>query len=275
MKKLLKIASLLVITAALLAGCSSGQQNEASQDEPGQEKVITIGATPIPHAEILEFVKPKLEEQGIKLEIKEFNDYVTPNLALSEGELDANFFQHIPYMEDFAAEHSIDIVSAGKVHVEPMGGYSNKIKEITELSSGAVIAVPNDPTNEGRALLLLQSQGLIKLKDEDGLSQTPKDIVENPKNIQFKELEAAQLPRVLEDVELAVINTNYALKGGLNPVGDSLFVEDKDSPYVNIVTVRGEDVQREEIKALIEALNSEEVKGFIEEKYEGAILPAF
>lgn len=272
MKKLLKSALLIALSVTLLAGCTAKGEDSAAAS---QEKTLVVGATPVPHSEILEFIKPQLEEKGIKLEIKEFNDYVTPNLALSEGELDANFFQHAPYMDDFAAKNSIDIVSAGNVHVEPMAGYSKSIKDLKALEDGATVAIPNDPTNEGRALLLLQSQGIIELKDSASLSQTPNDIVKNEKNLSFKELDAAQLPRVLDDVELAVINTNYALKAGMNPLNDSLFIEGKDSPYANIVTVRDGDMEREDIKTLMEVLNSEDVKKFIEEKYEGAIISAF
>lgn len=276
MNKVLKLATALLLTGALLAGCSPKQEaDKAASEDSAQTKTIVVGATPLPHAELLEFIKPQLEKEGIKLEITEFTDYNTPNLALADGALDANFFQHVPYMEEFAAKNNLDIVSAGKVHVEPMGAYSKKIASADEIAKGAKVAVPNDPTNEGRALLLLQSKGLIKLKDATALDQTPKDIVENPKNLSFTELDAAQLPRVLDDVDFAVINTNYALEGGLNPVKDALFSEGEDSPYANIVTVRKGDETRPEIVKLVEALNSPEVKKFIEEKYQGSIIPAF
>lgn len=276
MKKVLKLATALLLTGALLVGCSPKQEADKSASADSAEtKTIVVGATPLPHAELLEFIKPQLEKEGIKLEITEFTDYNTPNLALADGTLDANFFQHVPYMEEFAAKNNLEIISAGKVHVEPMGVYSKKIASADKIADGAKVAVPNDPTNEGRALLLLQSKGFIKLKDAAALDQTPKDIVENPKNLSFTELDAAQLPRVLDDVDFAVINTNYALEGGLNPVKDALFAEGENSPYANIVTVRKGDETRPEIVKLMKALNSPEVKQFIEEKYEGSIIPAF
>lgn len=268
MKKLkILAAAILAVSVFALAGCSS---NDAKQGTK-----LVVGATPVPHAEILEKIKPVLKEKGIDLEIKEFTDYVTPNTALNDKQLDANFFQHVPYMEDFAKKNNMELISAAKVHVEPMGAYSKKLKSVDELQDGATIAIPNDATNEGRALLLLQKQGLIKLKDETGLTQTPRDIAENPKNLKFSELEAAQLPRVLQDVDLAVINTNFALEGNLNPVKDALFMEDKDSPYANILTVRPDNQNDPAIQELVKALNSEAVKKFLDEKYAGSIVPAF
>lgn len=278
MKKLSKLLAILLTFSLLFTACASKSNStgDSSKEAPKTEnKKLVVGATPLPHAEILNFVKPLLEEKGITLEVKEFTDYVTPNIALNDKELDANYFQHVPYMNDFAKEKGIELVSAVGVHIEPMAAYSQKIKSVDELKDGAKVAVPNDATNEGRALLLLQKQGLIKLKDAEGLSQTPKDIVENPKNLKFEELEAAQLPRVLQDVDLAIINTNYALEGNLNPVNDALFIEDKDSPYVNILTVRPDNQNSPEIQELVKILNSEEVKNFINEKYKGAIVPAF
>lgn len=269
MKKLLSLLSILLILTLSFTGCSS----KSTSSEQKTTKLV-VGATPVPHAEILNVVKPILKEKGIELEIKEFTDYVTPNTALNDKQLDANFFQHVPYMEDFASKKGIKLIAATKVHVEPMGAYSTKIKSKDEIKDGAIVAIPNDATNEGRALLLLQKQGLIKLKDETNLTQTPKDITYNPKNLNFKELEAAQLPRVLSDVDFAIINTNYALEGKLNPK-DTLFIEDKDSPYANVLTVRPDNQNSPAILELIKALNSEEVKKFINEKYNGAIVPAF
>ncbi|WP_461205423.1 MetQ/NlpA family ABC transporter substrate-binding protein [Clostridium sp. DL1XJH146] len=274
MKKITLLGITILTIGAVLVGCSS-QNNTANSGTDSQLKKIVVGATPAPHSEILEEVKPILEEQGIELEIKEFTDYVTPNIALNDKDIDANFFQHKPYLDEFNASNNMELVSVGKVHVEPLGAYSEKIESIEDIEDGAIVAIPNDATNEGRALLLLQKQGLIKLKDEEGLTQTPLDIVENEKNLQFKELEAAQLPRVLQDVDFAIINTNFALEGGLNPTTDAIFIEDADSPYANIITAREDNMDSEEIKALVEALNSEEIKKFIEEKYEGAIVPAF
>lgn len=278
MKKLTRLLSTLLTVIIVLTGCASKAQNSPAktQDEnKNKTSKLVVGATPVPHAEILSIVKPILKEKGIDLEIKEFTDYVTPNVALNDKQLDANFFQHVPYMEDFAGKKGMKLVSAAKVHVEPMGAYSKKIKSKDEIKDGAKIAIPNDATNEGRALLLLQKQGLIKLKDEKGLTQTPKDIADNPKNLKFSELEAAQLPRVLQDVDLAVINTNFALEGKLEPTKDAIFIEDKDSPYANILTVRPDNEKSPEILELVKALNSDAVKKFLEDKYKGAIVPAF
>lgn len=278
MKKFSKVLAILLTFTLLFTACSSGSKStgDADKDAPKTEnKKLVVGASPLPHAEILNIVKPLLEAKGITLEIREFTDYVTPNIALNDKQLDANFFQHVPYMNDFAEEKGMELIAAANVHVEPMAAYSQKLKSVDEIKDGATIAVPNDATNEGRALLLLQKQGLIKLKDAEGLSQTPRDIVENPKNLKFEELEAAQLPRVLQDVDLAIINTNYALEGNLNPLEDALFIEDSDSPYANVLTVRPDNQDSAEIQELVKALNSEEVKKFIEDNYKGAIIPAF
>lgn len=240
-----------------------------------EDKVLKVGATPVPHAEILEFIKPVLAKEGIKLEIVEFTDYVTPNLALADGSIDANYFQHVPYLEQFKKDHNLDIVSLIKVHIEPFGLYSKKIDHINELPQGATIAVPNDPTNEGRALLLLASKGIIKLAEDAGLEATPLDIVDNPKGLKFEELEAAQLPRVLPDVTAAFINTNYALEADLNPLEDALIIEGNESPYANILVVRSEDEDNPLLKRLAEVLTSEPVKEFILNKYKGAVVPVF
>jgi len=273
-KNILLITIGLLVLSLALVGCNA--KAPANNDEAKTEKaVLKVGATPVPHSEILNLIKPKLEEQGIKLEIIEFTDYVRPNLALDAEEIDANFFQHAPYMESFAREHNIELVSAAKVHVEPLGLYSKKIKSTDELKDGALISIPNDPTNEGRALILLESKGYIKLREGAGLEATDEDIEANPKNLVFKPIDAAQLPRTLEDVDAAVINTNYALEAGLNPSKDALIIEGSESPYANILTIRPEDKDNENIKKLIEALQSDEVKKFIEEQYKGAVVPAF
>ena len=284
MKKIISLLLTFSIITLALVGCGaqpaaqpaaqpqSAEQTATPTPEP---TVLKVGATPIPHAELLEFVKPILEKENIKLEIVPFQDYVQPNTALADKELDANFFQHQPYLDNFNKERGLDLVSAGKVHVEPLGLYSKKVKSIDEIANGASIAIPNDPTNAARSLLLLQQNGIIKLKDGAGISATERDIAENPKKLKFQLVEAAQLPRVLEDVDCAVINTNYALPAGLNPVKDALIIEDKDSPYANIITVRKGDENRPEIVKLVQALNSPEVKKFIEDKYQGAIVPAF
>lgn len=276
MKKLISLFIALTLVLSFAAGCSS-QSSAAPSAAPAQPEqvVLKIGATPIPHAEILNFVKPLLEKENIKLEIIEFQDYVQPNTALADKELDANFFQHKPYLDNFVKERNLDLVPVGNVHVEPLGLYSKSIKSFSELKDGSTIAIPNDATNAARALLLLQANGLIKLKDGVGIEATEKDIAENPKNIKIQPAEAAQLPRVLEDVDAAVINTNYALPADLNPTKDALIIEGKDSPYANLVTVRKGDENRPEIQKLVEVLQSAEVKKFIEEKYDGAIVPAF
>lgn len=234
---------------------------------------LKVGATPVPHAEILEFVKPIVAKQGVELEVVEFNDYVQPNLAVSDGELDANFFQHRPYLDTFVADHGSDLVAVSGVHIEPMGVYSSSIKSIDELKDGDVVAIPNDPTNGGRALLLLHSAGLIKVSDPADVTTTVLDIVENPKNIDFKELEAAQLPRSLSDVACAVINTNFAMPAGLNPLKDAILIENSDSPYVNILVANSESAKNPDMKVLVDAIESKETADFITEKYQGAVLP--
>lgn len=239
------------------------------------DHVLSIGATPLPHSEILEFIRDNLKEAGFELEIVEFTDYVTPNIALDDGSIDANFFQHTPYLERFNNDRGLDLVPAIKVHVEPIGLYSKKYTSLKEIPKGAAIALPNDPSNEGRALILLHNKGIITLADPTNLSATPIDIIENPKDLAFKELEAAQLPRVLPDVAGAVINTNYALEADLNPLDDAIIMEGSDSPYVNVIAVQAENKDSEKIKILKAVIQSEAVKEFILEEYEGAVVPAF
>lgn len=236
---------------------------------------LSVAATPVPHAELLEFVKADLAKEDVNLDIKVFTDYVQPNLQVADKQIDVNFFQHQPYLDSFNAEHGTGLVTVGLVHVEPFGAYSQKIKDIKDLKDGSRVAIPNDPSNAARALLLIQQQGLIKLKDPDDILATAKDIVDNPKNLKFHELEAATLPRVLPDVDLALINTNYALEAGLNPVEDALFIEDKDSPYANIVVARNDNKDSAEVAKLVKALNSDKVRDYILEHYKGAIVPAF
>ncbi|WP_170000138.1 MetQ/NlpA family ABC transporter substrate-binding protein [Campylobacter sp. RM9328] len=236
------------------------------------EKIV-VGATPVPHAEILEVIKPILAKDGYELEIKEFNDYSIPNIATDDGDLDANFFQHLPYLEEFNKNKGTKLTRTVGVHLEPMGVYSKKIKNINEIKNGDIVAIPNDPTNESRALDVLATAGLIKLNDNP--LKTPLDITQNPKNLKFKEMESAQTPRTLDDVTIAVINTNYALNASLNPTKDALALESKESPYVNYVVVKVGNEQSKKIQALNKAITTPEVKAFIEKKYEGAILPAF
>lgn len=272
------LAALTLAATLLITGCGGGGDTPAKTDDKSAAKEVTlkIGATPVPHSEILEEIKPDLAEKGIKLEIIEFNDYVQPNIALNDKELDANFFQHEPYLNDFIKEHKdVKLKNAGGVHIEPMGIYSKKIKDLKELADGATVSIPNDPTNGGRALLLLQKAGLLKLKDGVNEMATVQDIAENPKNLNIQEVEAAQLPRTLEDVDISIINTNFAMNADLNPMKDALFIEDKTSPYVNIIAVRDGDENREEIKTLLNVIKTDKVKKFIEGKYKGAIVPAF
>ena len=270
MKKILLVLCSVLVLALLIAGCGGSE----TKSEDGKT-VLKVGATPVPHAELLNFVKPQLAKEGVDLQIIEFSDYVKPNLSLNDKEIDANFFQHIPYLEEFVKERNMPLVTLTKVHIEPMGIYSTKYKSLDELPQGAKIAIPNDPTNGGRALMLLQSANLLKLKDGVTITATPGDIVDNPKNIEIVEIEAALLPRSMNDVDYSVINSNFAMEAKLNPVKDSLFTEPKESPYANVVAIRKGDENRPELQKLAKALTSPEVKKFIEETYKGAVVPAF
>lgn len=273
-RSILSIVLAGVVTLGLV-GC--GGANTAGSKDFKNDKVIKIGVTPKPHKEIVDIAKPLLEKQGYTVEITEFNDYVQPNTAVSEGSLDANFFQHTPYLNEQNQSKGFKLVSVGPIHLEPMGLYSKKIKSVDELKDGATIAVPNDPSNEARALKLLAGKGLIKIKD--GELVTPKDITENKKNLKFSELEAAAIPRAMDDVDAAVINGNYAIEAKFNPAKDTLIVEDKNSeaakPYANILVVKEGNEKQEKIQALYKALTSPEVKAFIEKEYNGAVIPVF
>ena len=238
-------------------------------------ETLTVAATPVPHAEILEFVKPALAKEGVDLKVKVFTDYVQPNVQVAEKRLDANFFQHQPYLDEFNKAKGTSLVAVTGVHLEPLGAYSNKIKDLKDLPSGANVVIPNDATNGGRALLLLAKAGLITLKDPTNILSTPKDIAQNPKDLKIRELEAATIPRVLTQVDLALINTNYALEAKLDPSKDALVIEGSDSPYVNILVSRADNKDSDAMKKLAAALHSPEVKKFITEKYKGAVLPAF
>ncbi len=301
MKKTFGVVTAAVLAAASIAGCSGNKAAETTAAETtaaessaaettaettaeettassGELQKIVVGASPAPHAEILKAANDVLKEKGYELEIKEYVDYIQPNLALESGDLDANYFQHLPYLESFNKENGTNLVSAGAIHYEPFGVYAGKTTSLDELQDGATIAVPNDTTNEARALLLLEAQGLIKLKEDAGLTATKNDIVENPKNLQLYEVEAAQLPRVIGDVDVAVINGNYAIEAGYK-VSDALAVEASDSlaatTYGNVVAVRAGEENDPAIQALIEALTSDEVKAFIESTYDGAVVPLF
>lgn len=225
-------------------------------------RVITVGVTPFPHGDIMKAARPLLEQEGFELKIVEFSDYVTPNTALAEGSIDANFFQHVPYFENANAERGLKCAWVAKIHIEPMGFYSAKVKSVDEIPNGAHIAIPNDATNCARALRVLEKAGLVRVKE--GELVTSRDITDNPKNLKISEIDAAQLPRTLQDVTAAVINTNFAAEAGLNPAKDALVIEDKDSPYANIIAVREADVDSPKTKALVKAAQSPEVKAFIE-----------
>ena len=298
MKKSFYVLTAAVLLAGALTACSSGKgstattaaesKTEAASSETtkagdetkaaGDLEKIVVGATPAPHAEILNAAKDILKEKGYELVVKEYTDYVQPNLALDSGDLDANYFQHQPYLDQFNEQNKTNLVSAAAIHYEPFGIYAGKTKSLEELKEGAQIAVPNDVSNEARALLLLADNRLLELKEGVELEATKNDIVKNEKNFKIIEVEAAQLPRSLGDVDVAVINGNYAIEAGLK-VSEALAVEDAKSVaatrYSNIVAVRSGDESNEKTKALVEALTSEEVKKFINDKYDGAVVPSF
>ena len=292
MKKLTSLLLSGALTVGLLAGCAGGGASStpapetttpaetAPAETASSEGAVTlkVGASPTPHAEILAVVKDLLAQEGITLEIVEFTDYIQPNLAVEEGEIDANYFQHITYMNNFNAENGTHLASVAEIHYEPFGLYAGTTASLDELQDGATIGVPNDPTNGGRALLLLQEQGLITLKEDVGLEPTVLDIAENPHNYQIEELEAAQLPRSLDSLDLAVINGNYAIQAGLN-VADALAIESAEgtagTAYVNVLAVAEDRVDDPAIQALAAALKSDEVKAFIDETYGGAVVAVF
>jgi D-methionine transport system substrate-binding protein len=277
------LMALVIVLAGVLSGCGADNNKDeakaaaegSSGGNAGKEITLKVGAAAVPHAEILEFIKPKLKEEGINLEIVTLDDEGQLNPALQEKQIDANYFQHVPYLDSIKEEKGYDFAVTAKVHVEPIGFYSGKLKSKEELPDGAKIGIPNNPSNEYRALILLQQQGLIKLKD--GLTTyeaTPKDIADNPHKFEFVEADAATLPRALPDLDGAVINTNVVLESGIDPKS-ALFREDANSPYANVIVVRSGDENRDEIKKLDEALTSPDVKKFIEDKYGVAVVPAF
>lgn len=282
-----KTSYIVVAMMLMLALAACGQDKNAGNNKNGaevnqgagaeapSEVTLKIGASPTPHAEMLKFIQPMLKEQGVNLEILEFNDYIQPNTQLFEKQIDANFFQTLPYLEQFNADKGYDLVSVAGVHIEPFGAYSKKVTKIEDLKDGAKVVIPNDPSNGGRALALMAANGLLTLKEGVGGSGTVADITENPKKLNIKEVEAATLPRVLGEVDLALINTNYALEAGLVPTTDALFIEGSDSPYVNIVVARPDNKDSEAMQKLAAALRSPEMKKFIEDNYKGATVPAF
>ena len=236
---------------------------------------IKVGVTPGEHAQIMEKVKEVAAKKGLNIEILEFSDYVVPNQALADGDLNANSFQHQPYLDNQIADRGFDLVAIGKTITTPMGVYSKKVKNLGELAEGATVGIPNDPTNGGRALLILAKEGLIKVNPEAGLKAGPADVTENPKNIKFAELDAAQLPRSLDDVDAAVINTNYALEAGLHPKTDAIAIEGSESPYANVIVVRSADKDASWAKTLVEAYHDDSIKTFINEEFKGALIPSW
>ena len=275
MKKFIYGVLSVAMASLLMLGCGGDSKKAAAPAANAAKKVVVkVGATPVPHAELLNFVKPQLAKEGVDLQVIEFTDYVKPNLSLADKELDANFFQHVPFLEKTCQERNLKLTVLDKVHIEPMGCYSKKVKDLKDLPNGAKVAIPNDPTNGGRSLLLLEAAGLLKLKEGKGITATPNDLAANPKNLKIIEVESATLPRALDDTDLAVINSNFAMEAKLNPVKDSLFIE-KDSPYANVIAVRTGDEKRPELVKLAKALKTPEVKKFIEDKYKGAVVPAF
>lgn len=277
-KKIIALAAAAALTLSL-AACSGNNSSSTADNSSSDASstVIRVGASPSPHAEILEFAKDQLAAKGYELEIVEFTDYVMPNVALYEGDLDANFFQHTPYLDNYNEQNGTDLVSACKVHFEPMGLYSETLTSVSDAAEGSKVGVPNDPTNEARALNLLEAQGLIKLREGAGLNATPLDIEENPLNLEFVELEAAQLPRNLSEFAIAAINGNYAIEAGIldkvivNEAADSESAQE----YANILAVQSGELETDKTKALVEALTSDETREFINTQYEDQFIPVF
>ncbi|MFF4961737.1 MetQ/NlpA family ABC transporter substrate-binding protein [Streptomyces sp. NPDC001222] len=277
MRNTAKITTAVLAAGALtfgLSACGSGKSSSSSADTSGP---LVVAASPTPHAEILNFVKDNLAKKaGLDLQVKEFTDYITPNTATEDGSVGANYFQNQPYLDDFNKKRGTRIVPVVTVHLEPLGLYSHKVKSVDALKSGATVAVPNDSVNEARALKLLASKGLITLKDGAGNEATPQDITKNPKDLKFKEVEAAQTPRSLDDVDAAVINGNYAISAGLKPAKDALVLESaKNNPYGNFLAVKKGNETDPRVKKLAKLLTSPEVKKFIEDKYQGSVVPSF
>ncbi len=274
-KKLLSLAAVGILAVGLFTGCGSSDEKKA--EDTDSKGTIKVAASETPHAEILEQAKPLLEKEGWDLEVTVFNDYVQPNLVVESGEFDANYFQHIPYLEEFNEEQKTHLVNAGGIHYEPFGIYPGTKSSLDDLEKGNVIAVPNDTTNEARALLLLQDNGVITLKDGVGLEATVNDIVDNPKGVEIRELEAAQVSRVTEEVAFVVLNGNYALEAGYSVAKDAVAYEKNDSEaaqtYVNVIAVKEGNEDNEGIKALVKVLKSDEIKKYINDNYDGAVIP--
>lgn len=264
---------LLALTLCLAASLAVPGWSAAAQG-PAQE-TIKVGVTPGPHEEVMELVRDILLEEGVRVEIVTFSDYVTPNMVLAHGEIDANSFQHLPYLERFAADRGLELTAIAPTLNFPMGLYSRRIQRLDQLQTGDAIAIPNDPTNGGRALLLLEDAGLIELAQGVDLEATPLDIVANPRRLRIVELDAAQLPRALDDVAVAAINTNYAIEAGLNPVRDAIYLEGAQSRFINVIAVRTEDKDRPVFQQLIRAYQSERVRRFVEERFQGSVIPGW
>lgn len=281
MKKFVTLLLALILTFSLVA-CGNNKKEESKTEtkveekkENKENKKVVIGVSPVPHKEIAEVAKKILEKEGIELEIKEFDDYVIPNTALEEKSLDLNFFQHIPYLENFNKDRGTHITFLGGVHIEPMGIYSKTLKSLDQLKDGDTVVFPNDASNGARALRILEDNGLIKIKEGVGLNATEKDIVENKKNLKFLPVEAATIPRAYEDAAIAIINSNYALTANLSPKKDSLAIEKSDkNPFANGIAVREADKDNETYKKVLKAFQSDEVKKYIEDKFKGEIIPA-
>jgi D-methionine transport system substrate-binding protein len=271
----LLVCLLLALALVLPAGCGGKSEPAKPAAAPVADKPLKVGVTAGPHAQILEVVKKVAEKDGLKIQIVEFSDYIQPNVALNQGDIDLNSFQHLPYLENMIKDRKYDLVMLAKTITFPMGVYSKKIKSVKDLKDGALIAIPNDPTNGGRALALLEKAGLIKLKPGLGHKASVVDITENPKKLKIRELDAAQIPRSLDDLDLAAINTNYAMPAGLVPVKDALVLEDSNSPYANIIAARGKDKENPQYKKFIKAYQSEEVKKFVNEQFKGSIVVAW
>lgn len=274
-KKSVALILCLIFVLALAAGCGGKTEPAKPAAAPAADKPLKVGVTPGPHAQIMEVVKKVAEKDGLKIQIVEFSDYIQPNVALNQGDIDINSFQHLPYLENMVKDRKYDLVMLAKTFTFPMGIYSKKIKSIKDLKDGATVAIPNDPTNGGRALILFEKAGLIKLKPGLGHKASVVDIVENPRKFKIRELEAAQIPRTLEDMEIAAINTNYAMSAGLVPAKDALILEDSSSPYANILAVRSKDKDNPLYKKFLKAYQSEEVKKFVTEQFKGSVIVAW
>lgn len=268
-RKAVALGLAVILGLALTAGCSS------NVSKPAEENTLKVGVTAGPHAEIMEAVKKVAEKDGLKIQIIEFSDYMTPNIALNQGDIDVNSYQHQPWLDNQIKDRKYEIVSIAKTVIFPMGLYSKKIKTLTDVKPGAIVAIPNDPTNGGRALIILEQNGLLKLKPDVGIKATVADITDNPKAIKIKELDAAQIPRSLDDVDLAAINTNYAMTAGLVPTKDAIAIEDSNSPYANLLAVRIKDKDKPVFQKLIKAYYSPEVKQFVQEHFKGSAVPVW